>query len=67
MGGSYSLIALAQWVREGNATYGKAGYIKNSASFDPTDLDVDMKGKTIVITGANKVSSSRVRVNAGRH
>jgi len=57
MGSTYSIVALAQWYREGNAQYGKAGYLKAAATWDPTDLEVDMKGKTIVITGANKVST----------
>jgi dehydrogenase/reductase SDR family protein 12 len=54
MGTAYSLVALAQWYSEGVRQYGKTGFTRAAASFNPSDLQVDMTGKTVVVTGANK-------------
>jgi len=68
-------MALAQWYREGNSEYGKAGYDSNRGKdyFDVDELtNVNLQGKNIVITGANKglgraAADALAKMNANIH
>lgn len=51
--GKYSAIAYFQWKSEGKALYGKSGFEEASKSFTPGALDVNLKDKSYIVTGAN--------------
>lgn len=53
MGGGYSLLGVAQFLRTGNRDFGAEGYTRAAAAFRPADLDVDLRGRRYVVTGAN--------------
>ncbi|KAG8335837.1 Dehydrogenase/reductase SDR member 12 [Homalodisca vitripennis] len=42
----------AVWFYRGWKEYTQEGYIEAEKSFNPTDLDVNLKGKSYIITGA---------------
>lgn len=43
----------AAWLLNGWAHYTRSGYERASSWFKPDALNVDMTGKTVIITGAN--------------
>ncbi|CAM9497431.1 unnamed protein product, partial [Discosporangium mesarthrocarpum] len=68
----YSAVATAQWYVEGLRTYGREGFMRNSATFGADDLSVDMRGQVVCVTGANKgigysVSRALAQNNATVH
>lgn len=53
MGSSYSVPALVQWYRLGNASFGRAGYEAACLRWNPDDLDVDLRNQVHIVTGGN--------------
>jgi len=47
------LTRFPQFFYKGMTEFSQAGFLENSKHFDSKALDVDMKGKVVVITGAN--------------
>ncbi|KAJ9088627.1 Dehydrogenase/reductase SDR member 12 [Entomophthora muscae] len=48
-----SLLKFPQFIYRGFTEYTRQGFLENSKRFNGSALDVDMTGKTVVITGAN--------------
>ena len=54
-GPSFGMIATVVWYREGNASYGKAGYEEAAkARFRPDDIPDRFTGKRVLVTGGNQ-------------
>jgi dehydrogenase/reductase SDR family member 12 len=47
------MYRLAVWYMKGKSEYTKHGYAKRLPAFNPKDLEVDAKGRSFVVTGAN--------------
>lgn len=48
-----SLYRNAAWFLNGWTHYTRSGYERASAEFNPDALNVDMTGKTVIVSGAN--------------
>ena len=48
-----SLYRSIVWFTKGMSEYTKQGYEKAAVHFRPADLEVDLKEKSVMVTGAN--------------
>lgn len=53
MGSGFSLIGTTRWYIRGEKEFGLDGFVKNAASFLPGDLDTDLRGRNVIVTGGN--------------
>jgi dehydrogenase/reductase SDR family protein 12 len=50
----YSLVAVAQWFREGSVSYGRAGFERAARGFSAADDAASLDGAHVIVTGANR-------------
>ena len=48
-----SLVTYSTWFYRSWVNYGSQGFLRESKTWDPNALNVNLKGKTILVTGAN--------------
>jgi dehydrogenase/reductase SDR family member 12 len=53
MGSGFSVIGTTRWYLHGEKHFGLQGFLEAAKTFSPGDLDVDLRGQTAVVTGAN--------------
>lgn len=59
-GSSTSLIATAVWWQTAKTSYTATGFAEASKQFRPKELDVDLTGKVMMVTGANSGLGKRL-------
>ena len=53
MGSRFSLMASAQWYFVGKREFGRKGYERAARAFDAADDAISMRGRDVMVTGAN--------------